>query len=354
MDLTVFFSDPRRRNLAILAGVAILSLALAVFALDRRADMVAPKYPPQEFFPHLAGSVNDVTRIRVQSKSGTFDVSFVPMKGWVLPGRGNYPASIEEVRKTLVGMAAFETIEPKTSRPDWFHYVGLDGPPKDGTRITLSDDKGNTLASMIAGKTEDIGDDSGAVGLFVRKPNETQSWLVKSPFELHTAQSDWLDKKVMDVDRARIQEVDVTPSSGPAYSAARAKPSDTDFTLTVLTKGRELAYPGSPDGVASAITNFTFDDIKPAGSVDFTGASRLVTRTFDGLIVSTDLVKQGNDYWVRVAANSQPGKPDAAKEATAINAHADGWAFKLDPDKGATFATTLESLLKPKDTKAKK
>ena len=349
MDLTVFFSEPRRRNLAILAALAILSIALAVWALDERADMVAPKYPPHEFFPGLASQVNDVARIQITSKSGSFDVAFVPMKGWVLPGRGNYPASTDEVRKVLVGMAAMETMEPKTARPDWFHYVDLDGPPKDGTKITLTDDKGTVLATMIAGKSEDIGDESGVVGLFVRKPGDKQSWLVRSPFTPHANQSDWLDKKVMDIDRSRIQEVDVTPSSGPAYSVSRAKPSDPDFTLDNLPKGRELAYAGSPDSVATAVTDFGFNDIKPASAIDFSKAARLVTHTFDGLIVTVDTVKQGGDYWVKVAANSLPGKPDAAKEATAIDGHADGWAFKLDPYKGATFDTTLDSLLKPKE-----
>ena len=44
--------------------------------------------------------------------------------------RGNYPADFDEVRHTLIGLAALETIEPKTARADWLHYVGLDTPPK--------------------------------------------------------------------------------------------------------------------------------------------------------------------------------------------------------------------------------
>jgi Domain of unknown function (DUF4340) len=348
--MTGLFSDPRRRNLAVLAAVAVISVVLAVVALDERAAEVAPKYPPHEFFPGLAGKVNEVTRIHIVSqKGGAFDVAFVPMKGWVLPARTNYPASFEEVRKTLVGMAALETIEPKTARPDWFHYVDLDAPPKGrGVEITLMNDKGTVLARLIGGKTEDIGDTSGANGLFVRKPGDNQSWLVRSPFTVRATPSEWLDKKVVDVDRARIKEADVRPSSGPAYVVSRDKPSDADFDLNPIPKGRELAYPGSPDAVASAIADFSFDDIRPAGGFDFTNASRLITKTFDGLIVTTDVVKQGNDYWARIFADAAPGKPDAAKEAQAINAHADGWAFKLDQYKGAEFGTTLESLLKAK------
>jgi len=351
MTLNAFFSDPKRRNLALLAAVALVSAVFAAVALERRAAMVAPKYSAHAFFPDLGPRLTEVTRIHIASKKGgSFDVAFVPMKGWVLPGRANYPASFTQVKQTLTALAALETIEPKTDRPDWFGYVDLDPPPAGGgVEITLSADKDHPIAALIVGKSEDIGDDSGATGLFVRRPGDDQSWLVKSVAGIKASPADWIDRKVMSVDRDRIAEADVRPASGPAYSVSRAKPSDADFMLAPMPKGRELSFAGSPDGVAAAIVDFSFDDIKPSGELDFTkDASRLVTKTFDGLIVTTDVIKQGDDYWARVVADSLPGKPDTAREARDINAHADGWAFKLEPYKGATFATSLESLLKPK------
>ena len=354
MDLKLFLDDPRRRNLAILAALALAGILLAAVALNQRAQQVAPKYPPHVFLNGLAGEVTQTARIHIVSKKyGPFDVAFVPMKGWVLPGRANYPASFEEVKRTLVGLAALETIEPKTARPDWFHYVGLDAPPKgDGTAITLSDAKGRILASLIVGKSEDIGDPSGAVGLFVRKPDDNQSWLVESVFEPRANPADWMDKRVMDVDRARIQEVDVRPITGPAYSLSRAKPSDADFMLSPIPRGREVSDPSAPDSVASGIAGFSFDDIQPAGDFDFAkDASRIVTHTFDGLIVTVDVVKQGSDHWAQVFADAAPGKPAAAKEANEINAHAARWAYKLAAYKGAQMSSTLESLFKPKSTK---
>ena len=356
MDLKTLFSDLRRRNLAVLAALALASVLLALLALDRRAAEVAPKYPPQAYFPGLAAKLGEVTRIHIESrKSGAFDVTFAPTKGWVLPGRSNYPASFEEVRKTLVGLAALQTIEPKTARPDWFHYVDLDAPPKGGgVLISLSDDKGRVLAALIVGKSEDIGDASESVGLFVRKPGETQSWLVSSPFAPHASPSGWLKRNIVDVDRARIEEVEVRPLSGPAYTVRRDKPSDTGFALASVPRGRELADPGGPDGVASTLADFSFDDIQPAGNLDFDSqASRTVTKTFDGLVVGVDVVKQGPDYWARVFAGAAPGKSDAAKEARDINASAQGWAYRLPAYKGAQFMASLDSLLKPRETAKK-
>lgn len=351
MDLKNLFSDPRRRNLAILAALALVSVLLAVLALDRRAAEVAPQYPPQTFFPGLSYRLGEVTRIHIESKKdGAFDVTFVPMKGWVLLGRSNYPASFEEVRKTLRSLADLQTIEPKTARPGWLHYVDLEAPPKgEGVLISLLDDKDRVLASLIVGKSEDVGGDSDSVALFVRKPAETQSWLASSSFAPHASPSAWLKKNVVDVDRSRIQEADIRPLTGPSYTVRRDKPSDADFALTPMPRGRELADPSSPDSVASALADFSFADIQPAVNFDFDNQSwHTVTRTFDGLIVSVDVVKQGADTWARVYADAVPGKPDAAREAHDINADAQGWAYKLSSYKGTQFTTPLDGLLKPR------
>jgi hypothetical protein len=351
MDLNAILADPRRRNLAILGAIALVSLLLALAAIWQQEREAAPAFASREFFPGFAKNLRDAARIHIASKAGAFDVVFVPEKGWVVPERENFPASFDLVQRTLVGLAALQTIEPKTARPDWLHFVGLDAPPHgDGILITIGDEQGRELASLIAGKSEDIGDSTGAVGLFVRRPNENQSWLARSVLDPRAALSDWLDKHVVDVDRSRVQEVDVDPAGGSRFVVARAKPSDADFTLSPLPAGKSVTDPSGPDGVAAAITGFGFDDVRAARGLDFGNpltTARVITKTFDGLKVTANVLKQGGDYWATIAAEAaDPGKPDAAKEAAAINAHASGWAYKLPAFKGQLFMTTLDSLLK--------
>jgi hypothetical protein len=342
-----FMSDPRRRNLAILAAATLVMVLLAIAALWQEAAETSTHFTPQTFFAGLAAKLNDAAHVHVESKKGAFDAVHTS-KGWVVASRNNYPASLDVIRQTLVGMAALETLEPKTARADWLHYLDLDAPPKgDGVLIRVSDASGHELAAMIAGKSQDVGDQSGAVGLFVRKPDETQSWLALSPFEPKADASDWMDKAVLNVDRARIQEVGVTPASGPGFVVRREKPSDPDFVLSPIPKGREVANEAAPDGVAAAIVNFAFDDIQPAGNFDFSKPTRLVTRTFDGLTVTVNAVTKGSDVWATVGAEPAPGNADAAKEAIQINSRAAGWAYKVPAFKGQQITTTLDSLLKP-------
>jgi hypothetical protein len=356
MNLTTLMEDKRRRNLAILAVIAVVSVTLAAAALWAQAARLSNGHVEETFFPSLPSHVRDIERIHIASKKGTFDVAFKPDSGWVLPGRDNFPASFEEVRKTVVGIAALQTIEPKTARPDWLHYLGLDAPPKgDGVEISLLDDKGNMIAALIAGKTTDIGDPSGATGLFVRKLDSNQAWLARSVFTPDSDPGQWMNHDVIGVDRSRIQETRVEPANGPAYTVRRDKPSDASFTLVELPKGRELSYDSAPDGVAAAIVGFTFDDAKPAKDFDFTNSTTLITRTFDGLAVTVEAIQQGQDYWAELSAEAAPGaRPEIAKEAREIDAHASGWAYKLPGYKGQQFMTSLDSLLKPVDTGAAK
>lgn len=348
MNLAAFFHGRRDRRLMVLAGLAAVSIAAAAGALYYREAVVAPRTTPMPLFPGLAYKIagGEATHIYIVSKKyGSFEVAFVPQKGWVLPDRGNYPASFATVKETLVAIAAMQTVEPKTDRPDWYHYVDLDPPPQgDGVNITLSADKGYTLASLIAGKSESLGDD---IGLFVRRAGEKQSYLVKSPAEIKTNPADWMDKSVVAVAPNRIAAAEVKPASGPAFAATRIAP-DGAFKLAPLPKGRELAYAGAADATAAALADFGFDDIKPVTAFDFNNAARLRLQTFDGLTVIVDVVTQDSGTWVRLYASAAPGNQPAAKESLAINDRAEGWAFKLPSTKAAAIVPTLESLLKPK------
>jgi len=349
-------ADPRRRNLIVLAGVAGVALLLALLAIWHQSS-TSTREETVAFFPGLARHIShhEAARIHIESKAnGTIDVVFKPEKGWVIASRDDYPASFEQVNGTLVGLAALQTIEPKTSKPEWLHYVGLDAPPKgDGVLVTVSNEKGQVLASLIAGKTTDIGDQTGATGLFARKPGNDQSWLVRSVSEIRSGATDWMEKSVANVDRARIRDAVVTLTTGPSYTVQRAKPSDADFTLTPIPAGREISDVTAPDNVAAAITGFSFDDVSRASNFDFTTANRLVTHTFDGLIVTVTTIKKGEDFWATVSADAEPNRPQAAKEAREINTRAGDWAYKLAAFKASQFTTPLENLLKPKGTPAK-
>ena len=189
------------------------------------------------------------------------------------------------------------------------------------------------------------------LGLFVRKPNETQSWLVRAEYQPHSDQTDWIDKNIVDVDRSRIQSTTVDLPDDKSFEVRREKPADTAFKLAVVPAGREMGDSATADGLATAITGLSFDDIKPAKEIDLSTATQVVTKTFDGLSITASVVHIGPEYWAEFGAMSMVNNPEIGKQARSINARVNGWAYKLPDYKGAQFMTPLESLLKPKDGK---
>ncbi|MBV9331488.1 MAG: DUF4340 domain-containing protein [Alphaproteobacteria bacterium] len=343
----------RRRQLAWLGLAALVSVLLAILSLRAQEQELVPKYMPETFLPGFAAKLGLSWDIRISSRNGSFDVRRMQDR-WVLPGRGNYPAALDLVQKTLVGLAALETIEPKTDQPSLYRYLDLDGPPRGaGIVIEVADGKGHLLAGIVAGKTADIGDPGGNVGLYVRRLGDRQSWLVRSVFQPARTIGEWTDKTVVNIDRARIREEDVTPQGTPAYVLKRDTPSDPDFKPSILSKGRELANESAADAVASFLSDFTFDDVRAAKTMDFSNALPQRTLTFDGLVVTTRVTRQGPQTWLEFSADADPRKPDAQKEASEINAHAAGWAYMLSPSKAQEIAPSLESLLKPPEQPAK-
>lgn len=354
-DPNALLHEPRRRNLAILAGAALISILLAALALWHQSALLAPKYTPQTYFPGLAAQSPNIVHIRVAStKFGSFDVVFRPETGWVLPGMHDYPANFVQVRKTIVGMSGLETIAPKTARPEWFHYLGLRAPKVGrGVAIALFDDKGRQVAAMIAGKTKSIGE-PGMLGMFVRAPDSDQVWLVRSAFTPAANPADWMNKEVVSLTRNEIAEATVHPLAGPSYTVERTKPEQAEFTLRAVPKGRELAYPSAPSGPAASLVDFSFDKAVPSADINFTGAAELETKTFGGLTVKSRITAQGGESWVALSAEADPSNKGAVAQAKKINRAAAAWAFEIPAYKAAQFTTPLENLLKPLAAKAAK
>lgn len=345
--MNTFFADARRRTLAILAAAAALALLLAALALHGRNAATSPTDAPHPLLPGFAERLHDVTAIHIESaKHGTVDVAFLPMKGWVLPARDNYPASFDAVRQLLGGLASLETVEPKTARPEWFGFVDLVEPPKgNGARIVVRNAAGLAMADVIVGKTEESL--SGGAMLYVRKANENQSWLAKMPAPPPLGLDAWMDRDIVSVDRARIARVEFAPASGPAFTLVRDTPQTPAFRFKALPPGREPALEAI-DNAGAGLSAFAFEDVAPRGTFDFSNGARIVTRTFDGLVVAVEAVREGDAVWARLTASAAPGANDAAKEARAINAKVYGWAFRLPEAEASAFTATLESLLAPK------
>src|SRR6516165_8183235 len=91
--------DPRRRNLAVLAGAAVVIILLAALALWTQSRELAPHYTPRPLFPHLQGEIRDIAHVHIQSSKTVLDVIFKPDKGWVVASHDDYAAAFDELKQ---------------------------------------------------------------------------------------------------------------------------------------------------------------------------------------------------------------------------------------------------------------
>jgi len=339
--------DHRRRNLLILGGVTLLFVLLAILAVYQRASQLAPKFAPRGLFPGLSGQLTGMNEIEITSKTGTIHVRKTDGR-WLVMDRDSYPADVMAVNGAGDSLASLQIVEPKTSRADWLNFLGLGAPLMgDATQVKLSDASGKVLASILVGQTQGTPDEGGQQLVYVRQPDQNQAWLARGYTTPKATVADWLDKSVVNIARDRLKGAVVTPAMGPSYTLSRDTKEAMDFKMTDLPRGRALSFEGSPDGVASAILGFTFDDVAKADQINFASAPQTVFNTFDGLNVTIKVANKGMERWASISAAATD--PMMKAEADRINARNNGWAYKIEEMKANQIVATRETLLKPLD-----
>lgn len=341
-------TENRRRNLGILGGSALVIAALAGFALNQRARDTGPSFEPQPVVPGLADVVNNIGEVMVETRDEAFHARRTEGGDWVVVERNNFPANIAMVRSAAVGMSELQTLEPRTAQPELLGRLGLIAPEDDGEaiRVVLRNRESETIGDILIGNNQGIADPEGLNRFYVRRTGENQSWLARGSMTVQPEISQWLDKNVIDIDREQIRSTRFTSAEGAAFTLSRETEEEPDYALDTLPEGRELSFPGVTYGPATAISNFTFEDVRLVSEIDFSDAVEIVTETFGGVQIITRIAQEADTAWASLAALSD-GEAEQQQQADFINLAGHGWAFQLPAFTAQSFLTTRDSLLAP-------
>lgn len=384
-------------------------------------------------FADLKSKAPEVATIVVTRAGGGGETTVTRKNNvWVLAGKGDYPVDVSHVTALIGGLADLRPVEAKTANPELYSKLGVQDvkptksdtpvppspdqptppPASEGmpTLVTLKNEKGDTLLSVIVGNTKWNVDGSGNTsGVYVRKAGDKQSWLAKrgtasvsssagggggGAIDLPTETLGWIDRPVINIPRDRLKRASVTGggTGGGANSGvgvttvvSRETTDDRVFKVEGVPEGRELSSPNAADTLANALSFVNVDDIVAAADAAFLNdadAAVAEFRTFDGLVITTRTkAKDGKSYLsfaasVDEAALPKPAETPAAapapaegavpapaslpppatnekkadevrKEAEEINRRVSGWAFVVPEYKAKAFQTTLEEMLKP-------
>lgn len=334
----------KARSFVVLSVLTLATVAAAAVAVMREQPAQTAIGAGEKVFPQLAQQLDRVAAIVAQDAADTLTIEQTG-QGWGIKERDDYPASFEKVKAAVLGLLNLQKSEAKTTRPENFARLGVEALDADGSkskRITLLDADGKPLASLIVGRSVfDLGGESSA---YVRMPDSDQVWLTRGGVDFGTQVRDWIDRRIVDILPADIQQVHVVRPDGSTLTILRQSATQGPWQLLELPKNARLKRPDVLDSMASAIATAEAENVMPTARMTGGGKpTRIEITTFDGLRLVGTIVNSDGKAWLRLNASAVPDVTDNTKakaRAAAINARVEGWAFEVP-------AWKVEPLLKP-------
>ena len=292
----------RTKALLILILLTVVVAVAAVIVRQGTNDVAGAGEP---MFPALLDHINDITTVVGIGAGETFTLVREGDR-WVVAEKHGFPADQDKARQLVLGTARLVRIEPKTSNPDLYEKIGLDDiHAEDGTAVQYSfkNAAGDTLAEIIIGNSRLGRADPQTDEYFVREPAMAQTWLVQGKLADAVGVIDWLDSRVLSIERDRIRQVTARHPDGAVVTVSKKKPSQQTFDLLDVPEGAEADPKWKLNDLGRSLASLDMEDVMPASqaSVPDDGL-RVEMITFDGLRVILRSVKDGERTLARVQA----------------------------------------------------
>ena len=304
-----------------MAGLAG-ALALVMFLRDQGQETsLASGAGEERFLPELGQRINDVATLSIEHAGSSFSITRGD-ETWGLAEKGNYPVDMAKVRQLLISLSEAEVIEEKTSSPELYERLGVQDPDESeesSTRLTLLDQGGTKLASMIVGDRRAAAGGMPTAGAspteayYLRKDGEAASWLVSGKLSVDGEESGWLEREVLNVDRERIAAARIEHGDGEVLAARKSGPEEANFELSDVPEDRELRYEGVANTFGSSLSNLSLDDVVPASDFEFSDplTARANFWTFDHMRVDVELEERDEKLYARFEAAYDESGPTA-------------------------------------------
>lgn len=335
----------RKRSLIGLMAATAVMVALAIVALATGGAKVNQAGADERALPALAGKLDEVASVEV--KRAGLDLTFVrDGENWLVAQKGDYPADAGKVRRVVLGLADMTLVEPKTDKPGLYSRLEVDDPGKGkSTLITIKDKSGADIARLIVGKHAYDRLGEGNDGVYVRKPDDPQSWLARGSLDFADDMPNWLARRIVDIPDSKVAKVVLTQPDGAALTLSRAKP-DAKFAIENPPKDAKYKNDTALGEPAMALETLDLEDVLPSAKlpVPNKGFTTAAYTTFDGLIIDVTLFQHDNKNWLTVAAS---GSGKAAAQAKNIDSRVGRWVYEIPSYKAKMMETKLADLLEP-------
>ncbi|RYD16623.1 MAG: DUF4340 domain-containing protein [Lysobacteraceae bacterium] len=345
-------------GLAVATAIALTIAVMLQFSQQPRSSDDEGR-PSEALAPTLAGHVNDIDKLVVTGAGGKVIATLVRGDGgWTLQEKGGYAVDTGKLRAFLLKLADSKRLEPKTADAARHAALGVED-------VAAADAKGVLveLGGLAQPLRLVVGESSTRGGnTFVRFADEAQSWLASGLLAPEETAADWLARDLVDIDAARVAQVELTAPDGSSVKVSKSAEGDADFALAGIPKGREAGSAYTINGLAGALDGVRFDDVLPAGEAPPPANARKARyATFDGVVIDAVAWEAEGKHYARfvaalddarAASHAESAGASATTQASATGADAD--AKQNDaPAEGAPAAAPEPGSAPAKDPQAR-
>lgn len=329
-----------KQNSILIALALVIIAGVLLFAEDNRTS----EFKSELVFPELIRFLPDVNNVRIENNNGTVIEAVKTAAGdWYAANKKDYPIDVDNIVSLLNDLAKASLDEAKTQKPENFSKLGisaLKNPDSKAQKVTLvhADKQWELLVGSVS--------TSGA-GTYIRKPEETQSWLTRSRLDLPDNDSDWLREDILDITVSDISSIQRTDGDSWLISVSQevgenedqtdvieeaATPNNEKWVLQEKPDDRELKYKGVLSGFVEDMVGLSFSALEeqlPDGSD--TVASFLITLN-DGKMITLTLSQVEQEYF-------------ASLQSDELVAYWENWHYKLTSYAGGQLLKNKEDFL---------
>jgi hypothetical protein len=296
-------------------------------------------------FPGLASKLPGVAHVEITHQGKQTVIEKRSEGGWGVASMHDYPVQEAKLRGMLTGLTELRLTEPRTSDPAEFGRLGVDDPngaASSADLLRLLDTADKPILAVIVGHRRVRSQANVPEEVYVRRPDESQSWLAEGSLQVDADASQWLDRNVMNIAHDRIASVAV---GDEALVFGR---QDGKFVLTQPAEHPKLEDYKVED-VARALELLTFQEVKADADAPGTEAGHSVFTTADGLAVTVTVFHADKDVWARFAVAGTSDKVKAEAETT--NGRVAGWSYQIGSWKEKSLVPAMDDLKAPEPAK---